>query len=336
MPASTIDSLRLFQWGKESTRGTAVAATSKVAVEEIAFEEDDQVYRPRLAKGLLHRNPGSETVVQRGTSWKVPKTPVIYDQLQHWLSMAVKGGVTATGVDPYTWTFARSLTADPAPDSWTLERRLSDGTDSIDYEWAYALLSKLQITYEVDKALMLSAEGFARRVQASTLTGALTMPTIEIPPGALAKIWIDATWANLGTTQITGQVLQADVTFLTGLAPLMAFDGRADLDFSSYVLNPAGVGLDVEITMLVKASSGQFATEKTAAEAGTLRAVRLEVLGTQSRELELDMLLKHEKGSLFAVKAQDGQDIVTLKLTDSDDGTNMFQAKVVNKTNVYT
>ena len=328
----TLEQLRVFQWGKEVTRGTAVAATSKIAVENIEFEPEDVLARPKLAKGLLHRNPGSETVITRGSRFRIPETPVVYDQLQHLLSMAVKGGVAATGADPYTWTFARSLTADPAPDSWTLERRLNDGSSQKDNEWAYALLSELRFIYQVDQPLRFSAAGFARRVQASTLTAALALPTIEIPPTPLAKIWIDSTWANLGTTQITGQVLRAEVTFRTGLKPIMTLDGRSDLDFTSYILDASEVGVDAEITMLV---AGQYDTEKTAAEAATLRAVRLEILGTQSRELELDMLLKHERGSLFSVGQQDGQDIVVMKFEDSDDGTNLFSAKAVNKINTY-
>lgn len=328
----SIEGLRLFQWGKETTRGTAVAATSKIAVEGIEFEPVDEVSRPKLAKGLLHRNPGSETIIRRGTTSRIPETPVVYDQLQHLLSMSVKGGVVATGLDPFTWTFARSLTADPAPDAWTIERRLSDGTTNKDNEWAYALLSTLRFLYVRDQPLRFSAEGFARRVQASTLTAALAMPVIEIPPSPLAKVWIDSTWAAIGTTQVSAQVLRADITFHTGLKPLWSLDGRADLDFTTHLLDPSEVGLDAELVLLV---AGQYDTEKTAAEAQTLRGVRLQVLGTQTRELTLDMLLKHERGSVFAVGSEDGQDIVTMRLTDSDDGTNIFQAKAVNKIGTY-
>ena len=45
------------------------------------------------------------------------------------------------------------------------------------------------------------------------------------------------------------------------------------------------------------------------------------------------MLLKHEKGSLQKVGEEDGQDIVEVKLVDSDDGTNLLQVVVVNATN---
>lgn len=323
----TIEQLRTFQWGRESTRGTAVAATSKMAVVDVQFAPLDSVHRPKLKKGLLHRNPGSETIITRGTSFRIPETPVVYDQMQNFLLAAIKGAVAPSGSNPYTWTVARLLTADPNPDTFTLERRLSDGTTPIDNEWAYGFLTQLRWTYQVDQPIRFSAEGVCRRVQASTLTAAQAMPTIEIPPTPLAKMWIDSTWANLGVTQCVGQVLRADVTYHTGLKPKMTLDGRTDLDFTTYVFDAAECGIDAEFTVMAGA---QYATEKTAAEAQTIRAIRLTVLGTSSKELTLDMLVKHDLASSFAVGEDDGQDTFTMKLTDTDDATNMFSAKVVN------
>jgi hypothetical protein len=330
---ATVKQLRTFQWGRETTRGTAVPATSKIGLENMDMEPIDSVIRPQFLVGKLHRYPGgNETVIKRGTTWSIPETPVIYDQLQHILSMSVKGGVTATGAPSvYTWDFSRSITADPAPDAWTIERRLTDGTTPRDHEWSYCLASEIGFHYRLDQPLRVHVNGFARRVQASTLTAALTLPVTEVP-SSHAACYIDSTWAALGTTPIVAQVLSADVVFKTGLIPFDTLDGRSDLDFSTYVFDGAETGLDVELTLL---SAGQFPTEKTAAEAQTLRAIRLQVLGSASRELTLDMLVKHEMGSLFKVDEQNSQDIFTMKLVDSDDSTNMFRAKVVNSVNTY-
>lgn len=336
MPGSgnAIKGLRLYQWGKEVTRGTLVAATSKIAVAEVDFDPTDFVDRPPLAKGIALRNPGSETVITRGTKISVPDTELIYDQIQNFLA-SLKGGVTPTGVNPYTWTYAPSLSADPAPDSWTMERRLTDGTSFIDNRWAYCLWEEIKFSYQLDRPLMFSATGFGRRVQSNALTGALALPTIEIPPTPLAQVWIDSTWATLGTTLAATQVLKADVTVKTGLKPKMAMDGRADLDFSTYVFDPHARSVDAALTVMVQAAGGQYAIEKTAAEAQTLRAMRFKVLGTTSREFTLDMLLKHEAGSVFKVGEDDGQDIVEFKLQDATDATNWLSAKVVNAVSAY-
>ena len=121
MPASAISALQLLQWGEESTLGSAVAATSKIACEGITFTPTDTVVRPKVAKGILAANPGNETHVMRGTDFSVAESPVVYDQLQQWLSMSVAGAVAASGAPSvYTWGYARSMTADPAPDSRTI------------------------------------------------------------------------------------------------------------------------------------------------------------------------------------------------------------------------
>lgn len=328
--------LTLYQWGKESTRGTAVAATSKMAVEAIEFTPLDEMYRPNLAKGYLLPHSADETPIMRGSKFKVPPQPVIYNQHQHWCDMAIVGAVAAVGAsDPYTWTFTRNILADPAPDTWTLERRLSDGTNFADNEWAYAFLTQIQWMFEENKALMFSAEGVARRVQSSTLTAALSMPTINITPTALAKVWLDSTWANLGTTQLTSVVKKALLTFKTGLKPDFTLDGRTDLDFTGYIIDADEVGLELELT--VRLTKAQYDAQKAAAEAATLRAIRILVdNASANRSIQFDMLVKFDAASFFEVGDADGQVEGVFKFVESTDGTNFFKVIVENGVNVYT
>lgn len=331
MPGQTIYGLRLYQWGPETIRGTAVPATSKIATDDLDLQPTDNFDRPKLAKGLLHRNPGSETVVGRGTTWKTAESILVPSQQQHFCSMGIAGAITATGVGPFVWTFPRTLTADPAPKTFTFERRLSDGVSPIDNEWAYAFASMLKWSYQIDRPILFSAEGFARRVQASALTAALAMPAINPPPAPLTQVWIDSTWAALGTTLVTAQVLKADVTYRTGLKPKPTLDGRTDLDFTTHIFDAAECGLDVDLVIMAGA---QYAIEKTASEAGTLRALRLRTT-VGADIVQLDCLLKHEPASTFGVGNEDGQDTSAFKLVDSDDGTNMFQAVITNAIGTY-
>jgi hypothetical protein len=323
--------MRVYQWGAESTRGTIVAATSKVAVEELDFQPIDSFDRPKLAAGKLHRNPGNELVVGRGTLWKTTSGDLIPAQQQHWCSMGMQGGVAAGGAGPFTWAFSRVIAADPSPKTWSFERRLTDGTTPVDNKWGYAFASKLKWSYMIDRPILFSAEGFARRIQSTTLTAALAMPTINPGAAPLTQVWIDSTWANLGTTLVTAQVLKADITYNTGLKPKMTIDGRSDLDFTSYIFNPADCGVDVDLVIM---AGPQYALEKTASEAGTLRALRLKTtIGADI--VQLDCLLKHEKASTFGVGQEDGQDTVPFKLVDSDDGTNVFAVALTNAIGTY-
>lgn len=331
-----IRKLSLFQWGKETVRGTLVAATSKMAVENLELTPVDEMSRPALAKGILLPHSGDELPIQRGVQFSVPETPLVYGEHHKWLGMAINGGVSAVGAaDPYTWTFARPITADPVPDTYTIERRLTDGTNHVDLEFGYAFLTQLRWIFEDAMPARFAAEGVGRRIQSSTLTAALAMPTIQIPAAKLLKVWMDSAWANLGTSQITGEVRRVEVTFNTGLVPIQYLDGRTDLDFTSYRLNPDEVGLEVEIT--VHLTKAQFDAQKAAAEAGTLRAVRVKVEGPAAdRSLQLDMLLKHESASFLAVEDDDGQVQGTFRMVTATDQTNFFTAVLVNGTNAYT
>ena len=322
----TIAPFRAYQWGREATKGTAVAATSKMAVEMFDPEPEDLVVRPRIANGLAVGNPGNELVTRRSTLWRAGG-PVVYDQLQNWLEMAVVGNQTPTGTGPYVWTYTRNPLADPALKSFTLERRRSDGASPVDEEWAYALARTLRISGADGEPLRFEVEGFARRVQSSTLTAAQALPTIEDPPIALTKVWIDTAWAGLGTTQIVAQVLSYSWMFNTGAKPIWTADGRTDLDFTVDVIDGREVNTELEIVCMV---AGQMATEKTAAEAQSLRAVRIQADGSSSKQVQIDGLYKHAQGSLFKLGEQDGMDIVSLRLVGASDLTNFARVKVTN------
>lgn len=329
LPSPGLDT---YQWGLEgaSTPGTLVPATSKIAVETMSFRPLDLVVRPKLANAIMLDNPGNELVVMRGTEWTA-EGPVVFDQLQNWLTMLLKTITDPGGAAPATWQFTYDPTALNTIRTFTLERRGTDGTNPIDNEWGYACARSLRITGGENAPLRMTVEGFARRIQASTLTAGQALPVIEMPPTPLAKLWINPSWATLGTTQITGgQLIDFNILIKSGLKPLMSPEGQTDLDFRSHFRDRDEVGIEFEATMRIEASSGQYATEKTAAEAQSLRAVRLEVDGTSSRTIEIDFLAKHAAGSLFEWGSQDGIAIVTLRLVSASDLTNAFAVKVIN------
>lgn len=328
MPIATAQG-QTIQWGVESTKGTAVAATSKVAIETFDFEPIDAIHRPALLRGIAMKTGGGEFPLFRGAEWTA-NGYVEYAQLQNWLSMTVQGGVVGIGTSPTVWTFTRNAATAPALKSWTLERRLSDGTNFLDTEWAYSMGSSIKISAAVDEPVRLEVTGFSRRIQSSTLTPALALPTLEEPPHALSKVWIDSTFATIGTTQITGQVLDWSVNFTTGAMGIRTADGRTDMDLGQDIINSNEVGLEAEITMLVKADSGQYAAERTAAAAQTLRAVRIQTDGTSSKQLQIDFLGKHVMGDIYNVQERDGALMFTMRLQESTDGTNFCVYKLSN------
>lgn len=328
--------LTLVQWGREdtTTKGTGVAATKKMVVESMTWQEQDAVTRPRIARGLMLDNPGNELVTMRGTTWTAAG-PFAFDEFHRWLEMAIKQCVTPTGTNPYTWVYAHDPTANNQIASYTLERSLTEGSNTIGQEINYATLQTLTVRGAANSPIAYEASGFARRIQTASITGALSHPTIEIPPFAASKVYIDTSWAGLGGTQLTGTngVLSWEFTIRTGATALMGAEARSDLDFSHVERDGRNIGIDIRARVLLDTSSGQYATEKTAAEAQSLRAVRIQFSGTSSRDFKLDALVKHRAGSLIQVDEQDGFGVFDLDLVSATDATNAFTATLVNTSN---
>ena len=327
--AGTIKDLGKFQWGIESTSGALVPATSVVAVEDIVFTPKDTVGAPRIAQGLAIATPGQEYIPMRGTRFSIPDHPAFFEQLPDWFNMGLGLDAAPTGVGPYVWTHVRDITGNYAPQTRSVERRKTEGTSPLDHEWGYAFLESIRFSSTIDNAVQKSATGFARRVQASTLTAAQALPSgLQTLLGELSTVYIDDAWGSLGGTQITAKILGWSWEFTTGLTPFRAADGRTDLDFSGVWLDPTKVGATLEITAVM---DSLFTAEKAKAEAAALRAIRIQVDGDDAtRQLQLDGLYKYTGGSIFEVGEREGQDIVTLSLRQATDATNFAQAVVTN------
>lgn len=321
----------LLQFAREVTPGTDLAATAQMLVNSFKAVPKDEYYRPPVVRGLMQRYRGYETPVKRYSEWSV-EAPVTYEQLQYWLSSAVVAVAAPTGAGPYVWTFTRNPAAIPTLTTHTFERKVTNGSTPIQQAWHYGLTQEIEFSFVDGQPLMMIVNGAARRIQAETATGSLSLPTPEIPVAPLATVFIDSTYGGIGGTQVTSQVLSAKVKFKTGAAPIWTADGRTDLDYTLHGIDPDQVQIEASIVCLVGA---QFSTEKTAAEAGTLRAVRLAFAGSSSRALTIDFLAKHEMASIFEFGESDGQKIVEFKLVESTDGTNLIVATLTNNIAAY-
>lgn len=323
--------LDINQWAREATFGTDLAATSKVLCETLNFTPQSEFKRPPVARGLMQRNRGYETPVKRWTNWS-SEGPVSYEQLQNWLCM-LENVASPTGSGPYVWTHTMNPASVPAPKSFTFERRVTDGATPIVHAWHAAMLQSLELSGADGELLRFAANGFARRIQTGeSITAALSLPTPELPPTPLMTLFIDSAWGSLGGTQVAAQILGFTFKINTGYKPLWTLDGRSDLDYTTYVVDAAERSIECSITCLL---GGQYATERAAAEAGTLRAVRLAIAGSSSRALAIDFLAKYERPELFEFGVQDGQHIVTLSLQESTDGTNLCSIGLTNNISAF-
>lgn len=315
-------------------RGTAVAATSIVAVEEMAWDDaDENIYRPKVANGILIRNRGRGTPVEHGTRFTLTDQPFVWEQAMHWLAMSIRGDVEPTGTgaegDPFVWVFERGPTVNPNPLSFTLEREYANGLgDVVDQRASYCLLGSLGLKFAAREHLRMSGAGFARKFNTSPATPSLTLPDFEIGVSALSTVYVDDDWADVGTTLLTEEVIGWDLTIGTGFGPLFTAEGRPTLDFTKHRVNGNEVTLGCKLTILL--DPDRYTLEQAAAQAGLPRAFRVHVDGTGDRALDIDMFLQHSKPSLFKIGEFEGQDMIELDLEEGTDGSNFLRVTLTH------
>lgn len=325
MPYSS--DLENVQWAREGTPGSDTPATSRWIVERFnPTPSTPDAYRPSLARGLLLANRGGEGVIQRGTKWTA-EGPLTFEQAQHLFGGVIENVAAPTGGPTYVWDHIRNPAAFPSLAHYTFERRETDGTTPVDHAWHYGTFESVELTFAANEVWKYKADGFARRVKDEAMTASLTLPTHEVCLTPGTKVYINDTWATIGNTQVQGQLLRGSVKIGSGAGPLWTADGRTDLDWSVIAFASSRVTFEASLTMLLGA---QYATEKAAAEALTLRGLRLQIDGTSPRQIQIDALVKYRVPELFAFEYDDEQVIVTLDLVGSTDGTNAHKAKVTN------
>lgn len=305
------------------SRGTSAAATSRL-VFPVEFDADDALERTPYATGLVWQNRGYEQPVMRGTKFTIPEHPINYETFPILGLWGFNGAVipTAAGVaGPFTWPFTPSNIADPNVQARTLQRRMSDGTNTIDDGWAYGMLDELAVKWQQRRLVTVSAKGFARARSAPTFTAAQVPPTtLTQVPAALVTVFCDDTWGALGGTQITGQIVSGEMNFAFGMKPEETADGRTTLDFTKYVFDPEARKFTFKVRAFIT-NSGFAIAERTKAEAGTYRAVRVKFTdATTSQSITFDMIVKHTKASEVQKMVDvNGQEAVDLEFEQSTD-----------------
>lgn len=233
--ATAIVPFRKMQIGKESTKGTLVAAT-KVLIGDNHLEEVVNTYRSGHPRGVRTSVGGAGVITRQGCNISI-NTELTAEEVLWFLLTGIKGGVTGSnsGGD-YTWTFSPELTTGiPTVDSATVEFVLSDGSTNHYYgEAGYAMTQSFKIDWSADSAsdaVKFSASMFARARQSGSPTGSLSPYTREPLVAALSKHYLDTSWAGLGGTQMTGICRSGSIEVNTGLMPDYTGDGRSDKDF---------------------------------------------------------------------------------------------------------
>jgi hypothetical protein len=263
--------------------------------------------------------------------------------------MGFKGGVTAStektvGQGDLEWIFKLDPnTGDPTPDSYTLERRLSDGTTMWDRTVAGCLVPQFTISAEQNGDVTnLAYDWWGSAPNANAITAALSVPAVFTMLPALSwKVFFDASWAAMDTfaaapsydggAQIATTVKSFTLTYKGGIEPALYIgDGRTDPSAHRFRRRGFELSMDVEYNANVLA-------EQAKAAAGSKTYVRLlgegARIGTGFNKTFLAQgAFVYPDGGFGEIGGDDdGAETLSLKLESvSDDDAEDCEIKVIN------
>ena len=312
--ATAINDLEGLQFGIETTPGTLVAADTRVVVAEGGtFSEMETRMMNEAPRGVtaevetLRTRRHSELTIEGWYNGAEILLPLL---------CGLKS-TTGAGAAPYVWTFAPRLTRPETLKAATFEISYTDGaTRHRQVEFGYATCSRIGLDLALGEPAMYSADFFGRAAQASSYTAALAVLSTRNPVQSdLFGVYIDPTWAALGTTKKSGLVRSASLEIMTGVGPDYTLDGRSDLDMTQLMRGGKITGT-LDLTMEF---DGEGSDEYDAWKAGTRRAIRLLATGPGNNITQIDMWGEYTEPPSFAV--EDGLRTMSIVLRIMYDAT---------------
>lgn len=324
----SITKLRRLQLGLESTEGTEVAATSVfVPNGPVVFQQEFPIVTPRQDIGLaVDRHAG--IVAQKDWMIEIP-FDLSFQQILYPLNNCLMNVASGTGTgDEKTYTFAPAANLANAPRPMTGEIRFTDGTNNIDYTYPGLVGRELEITGKLEDITKGVWRVFARSENTNAITAALSAPTtLYIPAGGSWRMTTGSTWANIGSTNVTGQLFAFSWKHTTPWSPAHYMDG--DLGPTRKRANMRATTLTISIDQ--ETSSGFAATLRSALNSRVLIPIRLTVNGptinVNSFQMNIDGMYVVQKWG--APDDHDGEDSVEVELEARYDTTGAQDIRVL-------
>jgi len=217
------------------------------------------------------------------------------------------------------WTYTPNLTTKNVQDSYTLEF----GDDTQGWECPFTLADSFEMSGAGDEAVEARLNLFGQGASKVTLT-----PSIDDLPLATdvvfgdMKVYIDGTWATLGTTVKSTLVSGFTIGIpSTGLSPIKTADGT--LNFSLVAERKRHMEITMEMLVGTDAITEFDAWNKAVPDA---RAVRIEFIGpvidgADTHKLTVDMIGKYTQApQLFGER--EGGNVMSMMLSSEPDTSN--------------
>ena len=266
-----------IQLGRESTAGTAVAATT-IWRGVGGMLKDNTMVTPvdELIGTVL---PTTRNYIgQYGGALSMAATPATYEQLPHIFEAAIKtlgtgssDGVGSGKIFPYTGPTTSVNTIK----TYTIETGDNQQAEEMDY----AFVEKFTLSAERGQAVMVSADWIGRAVTNTTFTGALSAPTVYEILSNRSTFYIDAVGGTIGTTQVSSMLLGWELSVTTGWRPKWTLDSESvggGREFAFHYFDRDSFSAEFTATFEHDATA---VAQKALFRAGTPRLMRIQIPG---------------------------------------------------------
>jgi hypothetical protein len=255
-----------------------------------------------------------------------PATEITYEQVLHLLEAGIKT-VSPSGSGPYTYTYAFPTDATAR----TIKTYTIEGGNTLvtvdQMEMNYSFVEEFEFVGKADEAWMMSSTWKGQKLTVATITGAISAPTVEPVLFGHTKFYVNDSGGTVGTTQVTGRLLSAQVRCKTGIVFVPAGDGNLYPTAHKFVRPEITFALAYELEQDTGASF--VATERGKFTSKTARLIRLKAT-SGTKEFSMDFAAKYDK--FGAYENTDGNTSVKVEghVIYSATDTLYFTAKVIN------
>ncbi len=279
------------QLGKEVTPGTSVAATT-IWRGPYGAPEDTRI-RKKKEEDVGYLVPAELNYDTRlGATLAMPASELTYEQITHILEAAILTATPGAGPGylrayPFPTTTARTIK------TYTLEA--GNALVSADQmEIPYAFVSEFELSGKVDEAWMMAATWLGQRWVTAAMTGALSVPAVEVALFGNTKFYVDNSGGTIGTTQVSGKLLEATIKCTTGIQFVPVGDGNLYPIAHKFIKPEVTFTLAYELEQDTGVSF--VATERGKWDTKAGRLMRLHVPGSgATKDLKLDLFAIYDK-----------------------------------------
>jgi len=311
---------RKVQLGRETTAGTAVAATTIWRGEGTAIQDNREVTMVNEQIGI-RVNTLRSYIAQLGAECSFASTPATFEQLPHILEAAIKTLTPAadgTG-SGYVYNYLVDNTANNTIKTYTIET----GDDQQARHMFYSFVESFTLTGERGGAVSMEANWIGRDVANNAFTTSVAVPVVEEILAGSGLFYIDDTDDDFGDTRVEATLLRWQLSVTTGWkGKYTVGDGRRDFLFHYFDKD----AFSVELTMTYEHCSDAV-TEITAMENQTPRLFRIGITGSalstssaySAKTLVIDVAGKYT--AFGALNADEGNSIVEATVKGGYDST---------------